>query len=302
MGDSGVRTYAAFVGAIVIGGANFVAVSFSNMELPPIFGAAVRFALAGTLFFGILAALRVPLARGRAALGAAAYGILAVGVAYASLYYALVGLSAGTVSVIMAAVPLCTLLLAAALGQERLTGRGIVAGVMALAGIAVLSYGGLTAGAGWSYVAAALLGVVAVSGSTILARALRHVHPLNMNAIGMLAGTILLFMASLALGERWILPARLETWMAAGWLVLLGSVGLFTLLLYVVARWTASATVYAVSGMPLVAIALGVLLLGQPVTPAVVVGGGLVLAAIYVGVVRRKKSAPTNRASVGAKP
>lgn len=300
MDDSGVRTYAAFVGAIVIGGANFVAVSFSNMELPPIFGAAVRFALAGVLFFVILAALRVPLARGRAALGAAAYGFLAVGVTYACLYYALVGLSAGTVSVIMAAVPLCTLLLAAALGQERLTGRGIVAGVMAVAGIAILSYGGLAGGAGWSYVAAALLGVVAVSASTILARALRHVHPLNMNAIGMVAGTVLLFAASLALQETWVAPTRLETWLSVGWLVVLGSIGLFSLLLYVVARWTASATVYAVSGMPLVAIVLGVWFLGQPVTPTVVVGGALVLAAIYVGVVRREKVGPGSSGVVGA--
>ena len=289
MGDSGIRTYAAFLGAIVIGGGNFIGVSFSNMELPPVFGAAVRFALAGALFFAIAARLQVPRARGRAAWGAALYGALAFGVTYACLYYALLGMSAGTLSVILAAVPLCTLALAAMLGQERLTRRGVVAGCMALAGIGILSYGGLGGGGGWTYVAAALVGVVAVSASTILAKALPNVHPVNMNALGMAAGTLLLFAGSLALGETWSVPSRPGTWAALAWLVLLGSVGLFQLFLYVVKRWSASATVYALSGMPVVAAALGVWLLDQPITTSMIAGGGLVLLAIYVGVARRPR-------------
>jgi len=40
------KTYAAFFLAMVIGGVNFIAVSLSNKELPPLFGATLRFALA----------------------------------------------------------------------------------------------------------------------------------------------------------------------------------------------------------------------------------------------------------------
>jgi drug/metabolite transporter (DMT)-like permease len=279
--------YLAFANAVLIGGANFVAVSFSNMELPPLFGAALRFALAALLFFFIMRISGVSLARGRAAAGAAIYGLLGFGVAYACLYYALVGLAAGTVAVIMAAVPLFTLIMAVLLGQERLSLQGILGGVLAITGITVLSLGTLGGDLNPSYLIAAVLGAVAASASTVAAKALPNVHPLNMNAIGMASGTVLLVVGSLLLDERWLLPAETNTWLALGWLVVLGSVGLFQLFLYVVRRWTASATVYAVTAMPVVAVGLGALLLDQPITPAVLVGGALVIFAVYVGAIAR---------------
>jgi drug/metabolite transporter (DMT)-like permease len=283
--DNDTTTYLAFANAVLIGGANFVAVSFSNMELPPLFGAALRFALAALLFFLIMRISGVSMARGRAAMGAAVYGLLGFGAAYACLYYALVGLAAGTVAVVMAAVPLFTLILAVLLGQERLSARGIIGGSLAIAGIAVLSLGALGGELSHSYLLAAVLGAVAAAASSVAAKAVPDVHPLNMNAIGMASGALLLVAGSLLFDERWALPRETQTWLALGWLVLLGSVGLFQLFLYVIRRWTASATVYALTGMPLVAVALGVLMLGQPVTPAVLVGGFLVIVAVYVGAV-----------------
>jgi drug/metabolite transporter (DMT)-like permease len=286
------NTYLAFANAVLIGGANFVAVSFSNMELPPLFGAALRFALAALLFFLIMRISGVPLARGRDAVGAAVYGLLGFGGAYAFLYYALVGLAAGTVAVIMAAVPLFTLIMAVLLGQERLTLRGIVGGSLAIAGIAVLSWGTLGGDLNPAYLVAAILGAVAASASTVAAKALPNVHPLNMNAIGMASGTLLLVTGSLLLQERWVLPHETNTLLALSWLVVLGSVGLFQLFLYVIRRWSASATVYALTGMPVVAVVLGALLLGQPITLAVVVGGAMVIAAVYVGAIARTRPMP----------
>lgn len=289
------KTYAAFVGAVVIGGANFVAVSFSNKELPPLFGATLRFALGAAFFFLIARMRRVPLVRGRSALGAALYGLLGFGAAYAFFYYALVGLTAGTTAVIIAAVPLFTLVIAVLHGQERMSMRGVVGGLLAIAGIGVLSLGTLGGDLGVSYLIAAILGTVAAAGSSVVAKALPDVHPINMNAIGMLAGTLLLVVSSLAFNESWTLPRQGSTLLAVGWLVILGSVGLFQLFLYVIKRWTASATVYAITGMPVVAVALGALLLDQPVTAEVLAGGSLVIAAVYVGAIsgtRRAQPAP----------
>jgi drug/metabolite transporter (DMT)-like permease len=285
------NTYLAFANAVLIGGANFVAVSFSNMELPPLFGAALRFALAALLFFFIMRISGVPLVRGRAAMGAAVYGILGFGAAYAFLYYALVGLAAGTVAVVMAAVPLFTLIMAVLLGQERLSVRGILGGGLAIAGITVLSLGTLGGDLSPTYLIAAILGAVAAAASTVAAKSLPNVHPLNMNAIGMASGTLLLIIGSLLFQERWVLPYETNTWLALGWLVVLGSVGLFQLFLYVIRRWTASATVYAITAMPVVAVVLGAIMLGQPVTPTVMVGGALVIFAVYVGAISRPKPA-----------
>jgi drug/metabolite transporter (DMT)-like permease len=85
-----------------------------------------------------------------------------------------------------------------------------------------------------------------------------------------------------------------------GWLVLMGSLGLFQLFLYVIRRWTASAAVYAVAAMPVVAMVLGAILLDQPVTAQLLAGGALVGAAVYVGALagkreNRSQSGPSDR-------
>ncbi len=281
------KTLAAFIGATVTGGANFIAVSVSNMELPPLFGAALRFALASALFFLIAASWRVPIARGRAAAGAALYGVLGIGAAYAFLYYSLVGLAAGTVAVIIAAAPLFTILIAVVSGQERLSRRRLAGGVLAVAGIAVLSIEAMGGEIHPSYFAAAVLGSLAIAASSVVAKALPQVHPVNMNAIGMTAGIILLAMGSLVLGERWALPSETRTLFAVAWLVVIGSVGLFLSFLYVIRRWAASAAVFAVAAMPVVAVVLGVLILGQPVTGHLLAGAAIVTAGVYVGAIAR---------------
>lgn len=278
-------TYAAFAGAVLIGGANFIAVSFSNQELPPLFGATLRFALATVLFLLIAQVGRVPRPDRASAIGAGIYGLLGFGAAYAFLYYSLVGLAAGTAALILAAVPLFTHLIAVSLGQETFSLRGLGGGVLAIAGIVILSLGSLGGDVQASYVIAAVLGTAVVAASSVVAKALPDVHPVNMNAVGMAVGTLFLALGSLLFGEAWSLPVESRTWLAVGWLVVLGSVGLFQLFLYVVKRWTASATVYAVAAMPVVAVGLGALMLDQPVTVEVLAGGTMVLAAVYAGAI-----------------
>lgn len=285
-------TYAAFAGTVIIGGTNFIAVSFSNQELPPLFGATLRFALAALLFFLIARARGVPLVHGRAAAGAALYGLLTFGIGVSLLYYALVGLSAGTVAVILAAVPLFTLVIAVLLKQERLSTRPVIGGILVIAGIAILSVGTLGGGLSGSYLIAAILAAVASALSSVVAKSLSDVHPLNLNMIGITAGMALLAVSSLVKGESWALPHELQTWLALLWLVLLGSVTLFQLFLYVLRRLTASASVYAVAGMPVIAAGLGAVLLDQPVTMSVLAGGALVIVAVYVGAISGMKGRP----------
>ena len=283
----GRATLLAFAAAILIGGGNFVAVRFSNQELPPLFGAALRFTAAAVLLFVLARVRRIPLPPGRAAAGAALYGLLGFGLSYAFLYYALVGLAAGTTSLVMASVPLMALVLAVLHGQERLTARGITGGLLAMAGIALLSTGHGGGELRPAYFLAAVAGAAAAAESSVVAKGLPRLDPVMTNAIGMTAGSALLWVASLATGEAWALPVATRTWVVLGYLVLLGSVSLFILFLYVIRRWTASATAYALAAMPVVAVTLGSLLADEAITPRVVAGGGLVMAAVYVGALRR---------------
>ena len=105
-------TLSAFAVVAVLGGANFVAVRFSNRELPPFWGATWRFAAASFLFFAVLVLLRLALPRRRALGGAMLYGLLGFGLSYALAYWSLVHVPAGIASLIFASVPLMTFLLA----------------------------------------------------------------------------------------------------------------------------------------------------------------------------------------------
>jgi drug/metabolite transporter (DMT)-like permease len=282
------KAYAAFIGAVLIGGTNFIAVTFSNGELPPLFGAALRFALAALIFFVITRVRGLPPVRGRSLTGAVLYGLLGFGISYAGLYYALVGLAVGTVSIIMAAAPLVTLLIATLVGQERLTAQGVIGGLLTVAGIGVLSIGSLGGDLNLTYLLGALIGVISASASSVVARSYRHQDSESMNAIGMGAGSAFLAIGSIVLGESWAFPVERATWIALVWLVLLGSVSLFQLFLYIIRSWSASAATFAISAMPVIAAGLGALVLDQPITVELVVGGLLVVAAVYIGAIHGK--------------
>ncbi len=76
-------TLAAFIGAVILGGANFLVVRISNRELPPIWGAGLRFTLAAALFVLIALALRLRWPRGRQLWLTSLYGFLSFAVSYA---------------------------------------------------------------------------------------------------------------------------------------------------------------------------------------------------------------------------
>src|SRR3972149_2557091 len=80
---------------ILVGGANAVAVRASNAELAPFWGAALRLAGAGIIFWVLVIGRRTALPRGRALLGPLAYGGLAFALSYAFLYYGLKEAHAG---------------------------------------------------------------------------------------------------------------------------------------------------------------------------------------------------------------
>jgi drug/metabolite transporter (DMT)-like permease len=285
-------TLAAFAGVVVVGGANFVAVKETVEELAPLYGAASRFALAALVFFAILVVSRTQLPRGAALVGAAIYGMLGFGAAYALMYYALVELSVGVASVLMAAVPILTLALAALQRVEPLTLRGLAGGALCLVGIAVLSAHSLGGDVPFRYLLAALVAPVVIAESTIVAKRFPRTDPIATNAVGMLVGASLLALASLAADEAWTLPQAGATWAAAAWLVLAGSVGLFWFFLVVVKRWTASASTYAIPLMPVVAIALAAGLTDEAIQPEEALGGLLVIVAVYVGAVSGGRPGP----------
>jgi drug/metabolite transporter (DMT)-like permease len=135
----------------------------------------------------------------------------------------------------------------------------------------------------------------AIAETGVVVKSLPRAHPLANNAVAMGVGGIVLLALALVAGESLIVPAQAETLVAVAYLVVIGSVALFMLFLYVIERWTASATSYSLLLMPLPAAVGGALLLGEPITLALIVGGALILLGVYLGAFAQSLSAPLPR-------
>lgn len=276
-------TLAAFAAAVVIGGLNFVAVRFSNAELPPFWGAALRFAAASLLLFGAVVLFRVSLPRGRALVGVLLYGLLGFAASYAFAYWAMVEVPAGIASVIMALVPLLTVLLAAAHGLERLRPRAVGGALLALVGV-VIVFGERITAADVPLLSLGVMGLTAVSAAetSVVVKRFPRSQPLAANAVAMGTGALLLAVIGAGAGEPLRAPQLASTWISVGYLVLVGSIALFLLFLFVLGRWAASSTSYMFVLAPLVAIPVGAALASEPVSWAFLMGGALVLAGVYL--------------------
>jgi drug/metabolite transporter (DMT)-like permease len=279
-------TLGAFVLGAVLAGGNGIGIRFSNRELDPLWGAGLRFALAAALFAVVMVAMRLALPRGRALAGVVVFGLLQFGATYALAYYALVELHAGFGQILLALVPLMTLLLATAQGQERLRLAALGGAIVALAGVAVMSSAPLRDSLPLLSVLAGLGSALCFAEAAVLVRRFPPVHLVTMNAVGMTVGAAALLAASLLAGEERALPDRGATWSAVAYLATLGTMGVFVLYITVIRRWGASRAAYSFVLIPLVTVVLSAWLDDEPIGWSLVLGGLLVLVGVYIGALR----------------
>ena len=280
-----VLTLGAFALMVILGGANSVAVRFSNSELPPFWGAAIRFIPAALFFWVIVFARRIPLPSGRALVGVLLYGILNFGASYAFFYWGVLRIQAGLAQVVIALVPLMTFFFAFAHGIEAFRWRGMLGAVLAVGGIALA----FVEQPRTDLPLLSLLSLIAASAciaeAIIVVKGFPASNPFVTNALAMSTGAVMLLALSLMARESWHLPALVKTWAAVLYLIIIGSVILFYLFLFVVRRWTASATSYQFVLLPFVTVVVAAWLAGETVKLEFILGGALVLAGVWVGAV-----------------
>jgi len=283
-GTPDTATLIGFAGIVLIGGLNFVAVSKSNEQLQPFWGAGLRFGIAAVVLYVVCRVARLPIARGRDLVYVGVYGLLSFagyGFAYAALMPP-TGLRAATAAIVVASVPLFTLLLAVVSRLERFRWRALLGALVAVGGIAV---SGADAAHGTRLVDLLLISgfVACAAAGTVVAKQFPMGHPLPTNAVAMAIGAVPLLALSRVFGESWGLPTAVGSQVAVVYLAVIGSGGLFGLYLFVVRRWVATATAFAIVLMPIVAAPAGALILGQPVGPLFYVGAVVVAVGVYVG-------------------
>jgi drug/metabolite transporter (DMT)-like permease len=277
-------TVAAWVVVILIGGGNAVGGRVSNFELDPWWGAMIRFGAATFVFGVIFAIVRPTIGSSRALLGAALYGLVGFGLQFAFLYWALRDTPAGVAQVIIALAPLLTVLLAIAHRLEAFRWKAVLGALLALTGVAVIFAERLTGAVPLVALFAVVASAACLAESLVILKLTPATSPITTNLVGMGVGTVFLAGISLAAGERWVVPQEPDTWIALGYLVVGGSILAWGLYVFIVRRWSASATSYSLLLLPLATVVYAAVLLGEEISPTFVIGGTIVLVGVWIGV------------------
>jgi drug/metabolite transporter (DMT)-like permease len=288
---------ATFAAAVTLGGANFLAVRFSNRELDPFWGAGLRFSLAAVIFVVVCLSLRLVWPRGRQLALIVVNGVLSFAAFYALMYWALIWVTAGVATVVLALVPLLTMLLAAVQRLERLRSRALIGSLLALAGIVWMVIAPGEVELPLPALLAMLAAALCAGQGVIVIKKVSGNHPAMVNAISIGTGATLLLGMSAVAGETWAIPNQPEVVWSLAYLVTLGSVGLFVLLLLVVRRWTASATSYMFVLFPVVTMILDAVLAGEPITVVGIVGATLVMSGVWFGALSPAAKGPVATAT-----
>jgi len=294
------RTLLAFAVVVVLLGVNFVAVRFSNAELAPFWGSGVRFAFAAAALLLLTFIRHVPLPREGTLRSSVAYGALAFGLTYALVYWGILAVPSGVASVIFASIPLSTFVLALLLKMETFRMAGLAGASLALVGITVVSYAQLSGKIALLPVLAVIASSFTAAGAGIVVKRAPKSHPLSTNAVAMAVGAAMLLTLSLLAGEPKGVPSLAATWIAFAWLVT-SSIVAFSLFIWILKRWTASAASYQTVLSPLVTIAVASMLVAEPLTISLAAGAGLVLGGVFLGAIWRRgprtgRPAPTGSA------
>ncbi len=291
----------AFFLTVFFGGDSPLAIRYVYTELPPFFSAAVRLALAGLFFFLLILIFRLPLPRGREFMGAILFGMIGSGFKFALLYWALETLNPAMSMIILALVPLMTFLLACLHKQEKFRWKALIGSLIALAGIGVVFRNQLSTHAPFLPILAVVGAAVCCAESNILIKAIPHSHPITTNAIGVTTGAVILFILSALMREMPSMPSLPATWGAMVFLTLFGSVAVFALTLYVIKKWTASASAYMYVLFPFITIGMGAWLAKESISLSLILGAVLVLAGVYIGAVANHIRLPSLRVSLPRK-
>ena len=268
-------------------------------SLPPLVMALARFLLAALVLVPIGLRQAGPLPGPATVL---ALGFFGVGAFYLCFNVGLQFTTASAAALIQGAGPAITAVAAFVLLGERLRAVGILGLVVSAVGVAMIVAGSGQEGEG----AAPLLGGLLIFGSatswalyTVICRRLTRYPPLRLTAAGAAVGTLLLVpMAAVELSLVGPGAPTWESWLAVIYLGLGPSAAAYLLWSYGLQRVSANEAGSLLNLIPVLALVLAALVLGEQPAPAALAGGALVLLGVWL-TTRRGRPASIARPAAG---
>jgi len=292
------RNHLLFVVMSLIWGMTWMATKVALAAVPPVFFGAARYVLVSAV---LLIAVRsvFPVFRRRSARVVLSGALVNVGT-YALLYWGMQFVASGVAGVVnMSMNPVFLFAFAILFRQERAGLRHLLALVLGIAGLVILFSGKVSFGGSaieiWAAVAFVGASISYSLGSVLSRPLLDQVTPIRLTAAQGLVAAIGLSLLSLALEP--VSPATFRALVTplplAGllFMVFFGTFIAQTIFLKLMHDWGAPRAGLFSFVSPVVALILGAIVLGEPLTWREVVGAAIMLAAAAIAVMPRKEAA-----------
>ncbi|MFD8556481.1 EamA family transporter [Streptosporangium canum] len=281
----------------VVWGSTYLAIRIAIETVPPLLSGAMRFSTAALVLGAALLLLRgwrVFRMTWKELGGAALVGLLLLNAGNGLVAVAEQHISSGLAALLVASVPLWLVIfrIVARDMPQVLTLAGVLIG---FGGVAVLSLTGGGSAADSTGIVIILLASMSWSaGSFLSARIPMPANPFVASTVEMAAGGIGLALTSTVMGEHLDLGAVSgRSWAALAYLVVMGSLVAFTAYVWLLGTAPISLVSTYAYVNPVVAVALGALVLSEPVTTSMVAAGlVIVLGVALVVSTERRRNAP----------
>lgn len=282
--------YVAWVAVCLLWGTTYLAIRIALETIPPMLMGGLRWTVAGVLILLVMKLRGDEVPRRDDWPALAVLGVLLIGLGNGGVVWAEQTLPSGLTAVLVAVIPFWMMgaeLLAGA--AEPLSLRRAAGLVIGFAGIVLLVWPELELGGGRAF----LIGVLATQlaclgwavGSTYSRRRRPAENVLAVAAFQMLFGGLAMLAAGFLHGEWPLLAFSARSGSALGYLLVFGSIAGFSAYAFALKHLPiATVSLYAYVN-PVIAMVLGTLVLGEPMSARLAVAGVVVL--IGIGMVRR---------------
>lgn len=270
----------------VVWGSTYLAIKYTVATLPPFLAMGSRFLIAGALLAVVVLGRRGRAAfqmTWRQAVTAASVGLFLLVGGNGVLAVAEQDIDSGLAALIIAGTPLWVVLLRAML-RDRPSADTVGGLVLGIVGVAVLLLPGLSGARDLGpLLLVCLSSVLWACGTVLSTRRPMPTDPFITTVVEMAAGGSAMMLLG-TLGGEWgrldVGAASSESWIAFGYLVLVGSLVGYSAYVWLLANAPLTlVTTYAYVN-PAVAVGLGALFLAEPLTAHVVVGGSVIIVAV----------------------
>jgi len=290
---------AAFASVYIIWGSTYLAIRYALESLPPLLMAGARHTLAGTILYAVLRATGTARPKRVHWRSAAIIGALLLLIGNGGVCWAEQTVPSGLAALLVTSVPVWMVLLNWLRREGVRPGLMEIGGVgLGLAGVILLIGSENLGGAPVHRMGAVVLVAASLSwafGSMYSRNAPLPESPLLVTAMQMLCGGVLLLLTGALSGEG----ARLElenvslrSVLSLGYLTVFGSLVAFSAYVWLLRVSTpAKVSTYAFVN-PVVAVALGYVLAGEPLTPRTTVAAAVIVTAVVLITRQRRRITP----------